>query len=326
MPTFIHSFSIISELNLRKANNLLIVTASLALAAPSGCFTGIESTPGISKSEVKRQNAAKPTAEQLLIESVGSESFSKWKPGKEFEVTDSKVSMILNPVSESERLGYGSVIRYNHMRPTLTIMGDSVADIIFVAPSGVELTYRTELSPDAVRSSERVYVPFTVERSMVRHADSILAGRKLFLLTPHRHSADGLTPLEARKFVEVTVDSVVAGNSAFPLRVIFTDPEGKQFSTFINPDTPTHTTRAFHRLFSLTDPRKNYPQISDEVWLHIQNGTVAEEMSRFECRLALGQPDEIDRAVGVSNTAERWTYSNGTMLLFEEGVLTKFRI
>lgn len=324
MPTFTPLYSIILELPLNK-----IIRGALALIAVAvlpGCFTGIESTPSVSKAEVKRQKSEKPSAEQLLMAQVSRQPFSRWPRGKEFTVTDSKIALAFTPLAEAEKLTAGDVIRFREMRPALTVMGDTVAEFVFDTPSAVStVVYRSERTPDAVRNATAVFVPFTVEASMVNAANALLSGKQVYILSSHRLDASGQHPLDSKKFVPVTIKSVVAGDSSFPLRIIFADSDGSEYSTFIAADTSGYASRTFQRLFSLANPRLKYPQISDSTWELITRGQMAEEMTRDECRLAIGSPDEVERMVGISNTAERWTYSNGTVLFFEEGILTKFR-
>lgn len=327
MPMSIHLSSTIlaSHHPLSKLDRIIsVVAASLVLAALPGCFTGIESTPGISKAEVKRQNSTSASHEQELIRHVTHQPFADWISGKEFIVTDPKIAMVLNPSDVSSRLQSGDIIRFRGMTSQLTVMGDSVADLRFEEPSGHVLSYRSEITPGAMRAAEAVFIPFSVERSMVQTADSLLRGQKLYILTSHRRSADGRADTAGRKFVSVNVDSVVAGDSAFPLRIVFTDDSGTTYSTFIDADSPAHTSRAFYRLFSFSDPRRNYPKITDEVWEHITRSEVAVDMSRTECRLAIGNPAEIDRSLGSGNMGERWTYDDGTILLFVDGFLSRY--
>ncbi len=122
----------------------------------------------------------------------------------------------------------------------------------------------------------------------------------------------------------VTVTGVTAGNAVFPLQVLFTDESGSTYAVYITADTESRSGRTFHHTFSMTDPRKKYPAVSDDNWDNITRGKVAAEMTRDECRLALGAPDEIERNTGISNTSERWTYENGVYLIFENGLLTRF--
>ena len=83
--------------------------------------------------------------------------------------------------------------------------------------------------------------------------------------------------------------------------------------------------RNFSMLFSLSDPRLRYPEITDEVWANIQNGRVAKFMTRDECRIALGSPKSIQRRNIITVLQEMWTYENGVYLLFDDGILQSYR-
>ncbi len=48
-------------------------------------------------------------------------------------------------------------------------------------------------------------------------------------------------------------------------------------------------------------------------------------MTRDECRLALGQPTDILRIPTNGGMQERWTYSDGIYLVFDDGFLTRYR-
>ncbi|MDE6513468.1 MAG: hypothetical protein K2L05_04720, partial [Muribaculaceae bacterium] len=85
------------------------------------------------------------------------------------------------------------------------------------------------------------------------------------------------------------------------------------------------TARTFANQFSLTNPRKNYPQISDTNWNLISQGRVALDMTREECRLALGAPSQVDREALPNGIFERWIYEDGVYLFFTDGLLTRFR-
>ncbi len=94
---------------------------------------------------------------------------------------------------------------------------------------------------------------------------------------------------------------------------------------FLTVGNDNRSTRRFSSIFSLTDPRLRFPDITDEIWKLITNGRVTTDMTREECRLALGQPDNVDRTPGYSILREVWTYENGIYLIFEDGRLRTFR-
>ena len=56
------------------------------------------------------------------------------------------------------------------------------------------------------------------------------------------------------------------------------------------------------------------------------NGQIATYMTKEECRLSIGPPDNLERIPTYNGVREYWYYSNGTYLIFdEEGLLTTFR-
>ena len=48
-------------------------------------------------------------------------------------------------------------------------------------------------------------------------------------------------------------------------------------------------------------------------------------MTKDECRLSLGNPDELQSGHNTSQTLDIWQYSDGTYLFFSDGILTNFR-
>jgi hypothetical protein len=81
----------------------------------------------------------------------------------------------------------------------------------------------------------------------------------------------------------------------------------------------------FDKLFSFTDLRKNYSQITDANWERITRGDVAVSMTKDECQLSLGSPRSIERVPTHGGLYERWSYDNGVYLIFENGLLTRYR-
>ncbi|MDE6394843.1 MAG: hypothetical protein K2K77_05820, partial [Duncaniella sp.] len=65
--------------------------------------------------------------------------------------------------------------------------------------------------------------------------------------------------------------------------------------------------------------------IPPEHWQLIIAGRITEGMTLEACRLALGSPKEIERGATNSVIREAWLYENGVYLLFEDGLLKRFR-
>lgn len=288
---------------------LLIITAALTLHS---CFTGVESTPRVSESEVKRQGAAVPSAERILISSVKPQALAQWSPGKMFLVSDLRVALIFR--SET-KVATGDTLTFRGVQEGITVMNDTVADLIFSLPGADSVVYRTEMSVDDAMQALNS-VPYTVDLDLVRDADRLLRGRKVWTLTA----------MAGGKFTPATISSVQPGNADFPLNVIFTDATGAEHSLLMAAESNSRTARTFDHLFSLSDPRKRYSSIPDHTWSLITQGRVERGMTRLECRLALGSPSDVDRTASTSAILERWLYEGGSYLIFEDDILTRYRL
>lgn len=306
------------------------ITAFLTSAAAAilcgACFTGIESTPRITGADV-RQAGALGSPEQALTAVVVPEAPSAWAPGKRWLVADSRISMIFTAASTGTGLAAGDNIVLADSRRIPTFSGKDGMELRFTGPDGQTLYYRPDIAADDWADSPSLAVPFTVELSAVSIADSLMRGHTYYITTPLWYDADGRA-VEGLRHVPVTVDSVIPGTERYPLRVAFTPPHSlgdKQRYILMTYGTASSATRNFDRLFSFNDPRKSYPRITDKIWDNIIHSRVEEGMTRDECRLALGAPASIDRGATRGFQMERWSYDNGVYLLFEDGILIRFR-
>ena len=83
--------------------------------------------------------------------------------------------------------------------------------------------------------------------------------------------------------------------------------------------------RDFDSLFSLTDVRLQYPEITAENWTRIVNGEVVEGMTKQECRLSMGSPKSVNQRPDQTGLKEYWYYDGGRYLFFFDGLLKEFR-
>lgn len=299
-----------------------LIAAAAALAL-TGCFTGVESTPKITSRDVRRENV-KVTAEDTFMLAVTDAPLGEWAPGKRFRVTDPKISIIFGASMPPDEQLEGRDITFIGAGEVASITGGTDTQLSFRSPSGATLIYREQRPLAELMQKSALSVPFTIQESMVSAARDLLEGRKLFILTSlWRDDADN--PVEGRKFVEVTVDSVGYGTSFYPVKVAFTDSRGVSARVFLYPGAQSATPRTFAGLFSFTDPRLRYPDISPENWELIIDSRITPGMTRDECRLALGTPKEVERVPTLTLLREVWVYENGIYLLFEDGLLKAFR-
>lgn len=303
----------------------LLPLIALAAAATSGCFTGVEYTPRVSDRDVKRENII-TTPEDTFLANVADEGLGEWKPGKRFRVTNDKIRLIFGATaSPYDSLG-GKTLVFTGAKEAPSITGTSVTDISFVTDPDIGRTfvYRINRPLAKVKEQESLSIPFTIQESLVDEARKLMDRKRYYVLTrTWRDDTDN--SVNGRQFVAVNIDSVTPGNDIYPIKVSFTDDNGTSARLFIHPGPRGYTPRSFPAMFSFTDPRIKYPSITDAMWEKIINGKVATDMTREECRLALGSPREVDRGATNSYLREIWLYENGIYLVFEDGLLKVYR-
>lgn len=304
----------------------------------TGCFTGVESTPRITASDVKKQKVV-VTEEQKFLSNIAPEPPSRWRAGKRFRVTDNKISIIFNSsVANTDSLS-NSDIYFQSFVPATSLTGNDATDVILTDRHGSFLSYRVNIAQGELDQKERLEIPFTVEYSVVEGVDSIMRGQKYYITTPlwYDHSLHSINGL---RHIAVNIESVTPGNHVYPLAVNFkldkmsVDQEeitalglsaDSVYTVFMTIGAERSSTRNFDAVFSFTNPRKKYPNVDENTWSLIEQSKVIIGMNRDECRLALGAPRQIDNIPTSSVILERWSYDDGVFLIFEDGILTRFR-
>ncbi|WP_283600519.1 hypothetical protein [Muribaculum intestinale] len=304
---------------------LRAIVAAVIAAVATSCFTGIESTPRITDKEVSRRTVV-VTEEDRWLADVTPQPLAQWQPGKQFYVTDSKISLALEPGNDAP--AQGSVLRYLSSRPVTSLTGGDDTELVFASSSGGEAVYRINADKSELDTRRSISVPFTIEMSMVDSVRSRLVGRDLYVRTSLWYDSVG-NAMAGLKYIPVKVIAVEPGNLVYPVKVTFCTSAGKECpdtaSVFMSVGAESHSARNFAALFNFSNPRDRYPMITDANWERIIHGRVAVDMTRDECRLALGSPSHIDRYQGTSAYGERWTYENGVYLIFFDGILSSFR-
>lgn len=304
----------------------LWVIAIMLGAGATSCFTGIESTPRISTDDLRR-SGVKATPEQAFAALLEGESPAEWTAGKQWLVSEDKISIIFSGSPAGADSLAGSILRLEGISEAKTLTGADVVELRLLTPDNNLLVYRTDVPADEWKSRKSFNIPFTVELDPVMCADSLLRGKELYITTPLWYDENGHR-INGLRHIPVTVSSVKAGTANYPLKVCFTAAEDDApvrcvYMTYGNSPS---SNRNFDKLFRFDNPRLGYPDISDRTWGLIIRSQLAEGMSRDEARLALGSPASIDRgATRGSMQIERWSYDNGVFLIFEEGVLIRYR-
>lgn len=314
--------------------SFLFALLSLLILACGGCFTGVESTPRIGDAELRRSFGGKKAnsgAEYEVLKTLIARPLQSWTPGDVAFVTDPKIRLVLNPAELSWDILPGERLYFTGLDSTLSLSGERQTVANFLRESAPHDTLHYIIP----RGETAATLPFSVDPRLATAADSILRHHKdkaLWIKTPlwYDPSTESLT--RGFRHILVSIDSVLPGNDVYPLRVYFHSLDEKEYGpgphmVFMTLQESNGAKRDFPSLFTFSDPRKGWPEISESTWRHIVRSEVQEGMTRDECRLAMGSPAAIDRVPTRTGDAERWTYSDGQFLIFNpEGILIRYRL
>lgn len=293
-----------------------------------GCFTGVEGTKKIelSRQEVRR---SEPTAEDRLISEVSAQKAEDWRQGKKFLVTDNRAALMFDsrtlPANPINLNLAGKTLRFTGFSNQKTAAGEEEKIIVFTDGEREYLypTGSTSGNGKALPLSDEL--PMMVDKEMIGHINALLQGRTLWTRTQLWYDSSGKVK-HGKKYIPVTVDSVTAGDNAFPLKIWFTGKEDNSDSKgtlYITIGATRANSRPFGSQFALADMRRDYPDIEDSVWTLIQEGKIKEGMTKEECRLSLGSPLDVVQGHNTGNLYDIWQYSDGLYLIFQDGVLIR---
>lgn len=290
----------------------------------AGCFTGIESTKKINITREDRKLLTL-TEEDTFLNKIHGQPLAEWNTGKQFIVSDGRISLLFDRSGGYHEHSDTSGMTGRHLAfkgiSHRRLPDASEETVLLLSDEKNEFRLPTGKSPlesrYGVQSSD---IPMLIDLDMVKDADRLLTGRKLWIRTALWYDIDG-NRMAGRKFIPVTVERVEPGTMVFPLRLTLSDESGLTFIQYMNIGNGSNESRSFAKLFRLSDPRTSYPAISDENWALIQKGKIRLGMTKEECRLSLGNPTSTDSGHDYSSTIDIWKYEDGTFLRFQDGLL-----
>lgn len=297
---------------LTKTLKILTFTALCTLATGlQSCFTGIESTPKITYKESK-DGKERRTAEQTVAEGFAPVPVGSWRHGKEFYVASDRAGLVLRGNIPPAA---GDIIRYAGRSEARSVTGGTATDLMFVsatAPADT-LVWRAP-------ATETPALPFLVDMDVIAAMRSALVGNRYYIRTALWYTADGAL-VNGRKFIPVEIIDIRPYSADFPAIVTFRTTEDNREGHVLMSENRPNATRLFDSLFAIDNPRRQFPQATDDNWRAIQNSQTRQGMTRGEVRAAIGAPAKIDRGQNQSAAFERWTYTDGVTLMFVDGIL-----
>lgn len=304
----------------------ILLLACMALLM-DGCFTGVESTKKITEKDVQRafqqmDNSGKESSLKIFADSILS-----WREGKGFWCVDNRARLIFKPSADYDIDTLeleGKMLTYKGFGTHRQLDNSEVADIFFDF-EGYSLVYPTgKVLAEVNRRS--FAIPFMVDDDLVQDLSDQLVSKTVYVKTPLWRGIDDGYQINGRRFIPVVITAIKPGDSVHPLRVEFRAADnGDRAFVWMKIPGSDGVGRDFDTLFSLTDVRKQYPDISPATWLNIVDGKVAEGMTKEECRLAMGNPVNVRQLPDQSGLREYWYYDGGRYLFFVDGLLKEFR-
>ncbi len=305
-------------------NILLVAVAALSL---TGCFTGVESTKKITEKDVQRAIRHFDDGSRESSIHVAADSLSSWREGKEFWCVDNQARLIFKPsvdydldtlALEGKKLSYAGYGTHK------TLDNNEVVDI-YLNCGSYRLMYNTGKTFKEV-NRRSFSIPFLVDDDIIQNVVNQLVDKTVYVKTAIWYDIEGGHPAGNRRFIPVVITAVKPGNKVYPLKVEFRATDnGDEAFVWMKVPGSDGVGRDFDSLFSMTDVRKQYPDISPATWANIVNGKVAEGMTKEECRLAMGSPVNVRQLPDQSGLREYWYYDGGRYLFFVDGVLKEFR-
>lgn len=301
----------------------IIILAGIGLVVSlSGCFTGVEGTSKINLSK-KDILAAAPTGEDRLLSDVSPSLLKDWKSGKQFQIADERLALVVeNPKGLSLNAGDIIVFKRSEVRwgagggeRTLLIFGTELGEIGLPVEKSID---------DAMATLSVAEIPMLIDLAMVEEVRNILKGKRVWTRSALWYN-DTLDYKKGKKFVPVIIKDVTPGNLFFPLLVKFKADDAETGNFFMNAGNSGNESRNFSKLFSLTDPKLNYKNISERNWKAIQGEDLIIGMTKEESKLSKGNPSEVDMGHNYSNAVEIWSYPDGGWLQFVDGLLVRYK-
>lgn len=309
-----------------------------AVACLSGCFTGVESTPRISSSDVRRNQASQPTREELFLRDLRPTPPALWaSEGHTILIDDERISRILTPGTPRPDSLVPRRLSFAGVHPAVGLLGENMSDFTFYDPSdSVHISLRLNVRYSSIDTLTRLDVPFGINLETVARVDSAMRGRRLYIATDRWYNEEGKA-VDGLRHIEVLVDSVMPGSSIYPAAVFFTPTDSRRQSqahmqdgsprkVFLSVGAVGAMSRSFDKVFNFDNPRKKFPAIEDDVWELIIEGKVRNGMSMDECRLAIGSPTTTMRTPTNSGIIDQWSYADGVFLVFNDGILIRYRL
>lgn len=290
-----------------------------------GCFfTGVENTARVTDKEVNRVITEIESRQPSSSLSTQIQPLKSWRVGKRFHVVDDQVLMFFDQMGGQDSLHLqGQVVTFAGLSQSPSLLQRQAVDVTFDY-QGHKLVYHTGRPLEEI--PDNFTIPLLIDLDMVQDVNRQIAGRAVWVKTSIWYDPLSEQMRKGRQLVPVVISRVEPGNKVMPLKVVFTIPGGSDSAAvWMSQPGAVMPGRDFDSMFALSNPRDNYPSISDATWTLIQQGMVTNGMTKEECRLAMGPPKRTAYVPDQTGMREYWYYDGAAYLYFVDGRLKEFR-
>lgn len=277
----------------------------------------------------KKSGKIEITPEEAFLDNNFKEkSLQEWNSGREFVCVTHELPVLLgiNMLSSPDGDFMGKIFSYKLLKEDKDWNG-SKTSVVFEC-EGREYEYVVRKGAAEILSGDfRPLLPELVPTDYIEKADSLLKGRTVYIRSASWQDSAGVD-IKGRKYVPVVVKGIGPGDKILPLKVVFTDGRGVMASvcTTMYRDAISSQYTSFDKLFSFGDIREKYPDISDDVWEAVTRVEVVPGMTKNETMISVGYPDNVRKIPDNAGLWEYWSYNNGIYLVFQDGILVRFRM
>ncbi len=317
-----HNSYLILTLLRRSRVWILLLSACACLSA---CFTGIEGTKRIelSRGDLRRLRAT--AAEDTIMSAIMPRRVVELRRGDSLRITNDRIALfadIYAPPGDTSLVGRN--VAFYAFDSRLTPANTRERLLIF-SDGDWSMAYPLGTSPDVADSLPVSRLPMLLDLELVEQARRLLTGRKVWARTSLGYDSLGVRH-KMLKFAPLVITEVEAADGVFPLRLTLADSTSTSPRyAYLNFGYGRGESRNFASQFYLSDPRLRHSGISDAHWASIMAERVAVGMTKEECRLAIGDPSDVEAGHDYSRLLDIWIYPDGTFLRFVDGQLFDFR-
>ena len=218
-----------------------------------------------------------------------------------------------------------TIISYSKEEP---FKGAVRTRIIFKTSDNHCLEYNTKVSLEGLCKSKLAKISGIAYLGDVDKARKLLIGKTVYSKEglAFIDTNDIITSIPIKRLSPYKIKNIGVGTDSEPVKIILENPEGNDFfyTVFLSGTNTSKISmaRPFSYYFYFSNPKDQYPNMSQVNWNLVTKGKVKIGWDKKLCKLSWGEPEKINTTKGSFGTHVQWVYPDESYLYFENGKLT----